>query len=461
MAAARRRRARLRLLLLCAAVALALIVLLRGCGGGTQKPQPFSGKDGDPFAYSASDHARFERRAAVGLAHVLYSRSPGGAEATARRVARYRPLVDAVAAKDGVPADMLEALVFLESAGRPDARAGNDLSGAAGLTQILAETATNLLGMRVDVAASEKLTRGIARGTKVAARKRERRRIDERFDPPKAVAAAGRYLVIAKRTLGRDDLAFESYHMGIGNLQGALRAYGETKIPYAQLFFDSSPLRHPEAWKVLASLGDDSSTYLWRLFAARDIMRLYRGDLAKLRTIAGRQTAKSSAEEVLHPEETTAAFADPSSLALAYSRGTVTALPAAALAKDGITVDAQMGELASQLGQQPGLYRGLRPKALEVLRSIGQATRQIGGGGALVLTSTVRDRRYQRELGGVNAEATNGFSLHTTGYAFDILRSYSSREQAVAFQFVLDRLTALNAIAWLREPKAIHITVAG
>ena len=57
-----------------------------------------------------------------------------------------------------------------------------------------------------------------------------------------------------------------------------------------------------------------------------------------------------------------------------------------------------------------------------------------------------------------NIEATRNYSLHTTGWAFDVLRRYSSRQQALAFQFVLDRLTALNLIAWVREPAAIHVT---
>jgi hypothetical protein len=30
----------------------------------------------------------------------------------------------------------------------------------------------------------------------------------------------------------------------------------------------------------------------------------------------------------------------------------------------------------------------------------------------------------------------------------------------MAFQFMLDRLTALNLIAWAAEPDAIHITVS-
>jgi len=72
----------------------------------------------------------------------------------------------------------------------------------------------------------------------------------------------------------------------------------------------------------------------------------------------------------------------------------------------------------------------------------------------------VRDKAYQRLLAEGNDEATRGYSLHTTGYAVDILRSYRSREQALAFQFWLDRLQAMNVIAWTREPAAIHMTVA-
>ncbi|HEV2813673.1 MAG TPA: hypothetical protein VGW10_10505, partial [Solirubrobacteraceae bacterium] len=51
--------------------------------------------------------------------------------------------------------------------------------------------------------------------------------------------------------------------------------------------------------------------------------------------------------------------------------------------------------------------------------------------------------------------------LHTTGWAFDIRREYASARQARAFQFLLDRLTALDLIAWVREPAAIHVTVGG
>jgi soluble lytic murein transglycosylase-like protein len=54
---------------------------------------------------------------------VLFAKSPGGAVATAERVARWRPLVERAAAGGDVDPDVLEGIVFLESAGRADARA--------------------------------------------------------------------------------------------------------------------------------------------------------------------------------------------------------------------------------------------------------------------------------------------------------------------------------------------------
>src|SRR3954447_11706788 len=250
----------------------------------------------DPLAWSAKRRPELERRAAAGLAHVIYAKSPGGAIVSAVRTATWRPQVERAAKRGGIDPDVLEAIVLLESAGRPEAQASNDLDGAVGLTQILAETGQNLLGMRIDVRASTRLTRRINRGHRVAARLRARRRVDERFDPVKSLAATVRYLRIARQRLGRTDLAIAAYHMGIGNMQTALGAYGKRDIPYARLFFDSTPLRHAKAYRILAALGDDSSTYLWRVMAARQIMRLYREDPDGLARQADLQTRKASAE---------------------------------------------------------------------------------------------------------------------------------------------------------------------
>jgi hypothetical protein len=457
---------RLRMVVVGLAAVGAAVVLVVLAGRGNETPRTLAPGAGntsttiDPLAWAPSRRAEFERRAAAGLSHVLYVKSPGGAVASAARTARWRSLIDDVAGRSGLDAEMLEGLVLLESAGREDARAADDLDGAAGLTQILAETGRNLLGMRIDARASERLTRGIERGRRVEARTRQRRRVDERFDARKALEATARYLLIAKEQLGRDDLAIAAYHMGIGNLQGALRAYGATDIPYAQLFFDSTPLRHARAWQRLASLGDDSSTYLWRVMAARSIMRLYRRDPTELLRRSVLHGRKNSAEELHHPPDRTPTFGDPFAVGRARAAGELVTLDAERLAGFGVRIDPRMGELASRLKHSRRLYRALRPQALRVLEVIGAGTRAIARAHPLTVTSTVRDEEYQRVLRGRNAEATPRYSLHTTGWAFDISRRYRSRAQALAFQFMLDRLTALNMIAWVREPTAIHITVA-
>jgi hypothetical protein len=459
-----------RSLALVAVLALAAWAAAALVGGGDeQRPSsvlPEAQRDDDPFAYDPGRREDFERRAAAGLAHVLYAKSPGGAIASAERVAGYRELIEQVAG-DHDP-DVIEGMVLLESAGRPDAMAGGT-EGAVGLTQILAETGANLLDMRVDVAASRRLTRQLGRalrrgdGARADRLRAQRRRVDERYDPPKALAATVRYLDFAREQLDdRDDMAVASYHMGVGNLQGVLEAFGaEQDTPYAEVFFDSSPLRHAEAWGRLARLGDDSSTYLWRVMAAQEIMRLHREDPEELSRLVVLHGNKNSAEEVLHRPADTKVFAEPGDVEDARDDGELEALPAADLAKAGIRIDRRMGELAPRLDADPELYRALRPEALALLAYLSSAVKEISKDEPLVLTSTVRDLDYQRLLVRRNSEATNAYSLHTTGWAFDIERKYASRSQALAFQFMLDRLQALNLVAWVREPAAIHVTVGG
>ena len=133
-----------------AALLAVTALALAGCGGSKTEPNPDAGTIADPLAYDGTRQAEFEARATAGLTSVLVEKSPGGVLATARRVARFRPLIARASAGGPVDADTLEALVFLESAGRQYAQAGK-LEGAAGLTQILAQTATGLLGMHVDL----------------------------------------------------------------------------------------------------------------------------------------------------------------------------------------------------------------------------------------------------------------------------------------------------------------------
>jgi hypothetical protein len=120
-----------------------------------------------------------------------------------------------------------------------------------------------------------------------------------------------------------------------------------------------------------------------------------------------------------------------------------------------------MGELAPKIDQEPQLYRGLRPEALATLSYLAQLVLyESNDPTPLLVTSSVRDLEYQGLLIASNPEATSEYSLHTTGWAFDVKRDYASGAQATAFQHVIDRLSALALIDYAVEPGAIHITVS-
>jgi Transglycosylase SLT domain len=450
--------------LLAAGGSLSVLALVsREDGPPKHGPVTVDPDEPDPFAYEPDREDEFVERATAGHSHVLYEKSPGGVFATARRVERWRPQIEEQANIVDVDPDLLEAMVFLESAGFPDARASDDLEGAVGLTQILAETGRNFLGMRVDVEESERLTRRIARseerGDSARAERLRARRaeIDERFNPDDALQGAGRYLRIAADRFGSQELAVVSYHMGIGNLEDVLTAYGEDEVSWAQVYFDATPSAHPDTYALLSGFGDDSATYLWRVYAAREIMRLYREDQDELRRLAALHTAKASAEEVLHPRSETEVFENPEELEEAYMSGELRPFTDVR----GMRLDPDAGELARRLDAEPRLYRGLRQEAHELAVYLAAGVRDVAGTRAsLTVTSTVRDLEYQRVLARRNEFATEGYSLHTTGFAFDVRRDYASRAQAVAFEYMLDRLQSLNLIAWIREPGAIHITAS-
>jgi hypothetical protein len=426
-----RRLPALTVLLLLLAMGVAAYVLLREDDPPSYSPLEI---EGDPYAYESGREDEFARRAAAGHSHVVYAKSPGGVLATARRVEALRDEIEAAADEAGVDADLIEGMVLLESAGRPGARASDDLEGAVGLTQILAETGANLLDMRVDVRASERLTRRLAnaRGPREADRIRARRRqVDERFDPRKALAATGRYLKLAKDEFGREDLAVVSYHMGIGNLQQLLGAYGDDEASYAQLFFDTAPNRHARAYRLLTGLGDDSKTYLWRVLASQEVMRLYRDERPKLERLAELHAGAGSGELVLHPPGETGAFAAADDVEDATGDGELRPFP----------------NEPSRYGLRPATAGGgLRPQAFALAVYIGQGVRKVSGIRApLTVTRTIRP----------------GAGIHATGFAFDIRRRYRNGAQAEAFQFMLDRLQALNLIAWTRDTSTIHITASG
>jgi hypothetical protein len=182
-------------------------------------------------------------------------------------------------------------------------------------------------------------------------------------------------------------------------------------------------------------------------------MRLYRTNRSVLKRLISLQTSTDSAAEVLHPPDTTRSFANPDALYHAYASRQLLPLPANAR-ELGLAFSPDMGSLAKSVGASPAAYRGLRTPALDMLIELAARVRALSGAAApLVVASTVTDGRYQQKLG-------DGDPSPTTGYTFTIARRYARRSQALAFQSMLDRLQALNLIAWERFTNVIEVTVA-
>jgi hypothetical protein len=457
------RRARLGIGVAALILVVAVIVSGVGSGGLPRPPQAgtAAGASGESaFLYRSSQESDFVARATAGNANVLFTQSPGGVIATAARVAAYRPAIDRAAAGTGIDPSLIEGLVFVESAGRPDAIAGSDPASAAGLTQILAGTGQSLLGMHIDLTQSRKLTDAIdavAAGTRtgrLAPLLRRRAAVDDRFDPAKELAATVRYLQIAERQFGRQDLAVESYHMGIGNLHNVLNAYdGGHSVPYAQLYFDCAPDHNAAAYKLLSGFGDDSWLYYWRVLGAVQVMRLYRTDRSALTRLTSEETDGNTGATVLHPRGTTSYYADPAALAAAYQRRQLVPLPRNAAAL-GLSFERGMGSGGAALSAPGALYRGLRPVALRFMIELAAQVQSLSGLRApLRIATTVSDGRFQGHAGISDPPATTGFS-------FEIRRRYAGRAQAGALQELLDRLQSLNLIAWARQGTTIRVTVA-
>jgi hypothetical protein len=260
--------------------------------------------------------------------------------------------------------------------------------------------------------------------------------------------------------------------MGIGNLADVVRGYsGPTEkalartviakdgLTYAQVYFDSGPFHHATSYVRLQRLGDASSTYYWRVLAAREIMRQYRLDRARLAGMARLETSYGSAEPVIRPPQSTPSLADQAAIRTALARGTLRPVPDQPGARH-FALDQTLAATVRQAGRDPKVYAALRPEALATLEYLAQRVHAIAHAKSpLWVAATVRDVALQAQVASAGP-APRGYSATTTGYAFDIVRRYATPAQAQAFQAMLDRLQALDIIAWERRPSTIHITVS-
>ena len=415
-----------------------------------------SGAAGEIASTRAAALGRGRTRSRPGPLHVEPGRSRRHRRSASRSGGRWSNARRAGAASDRTS---LEAIVFVESAGRPDVLAGDDVSRAAGLTQIVAATGRQFLGMHVDTDASRRSRadqsgrasrtarsaqrlggapppcRRAVRAAEVAARngalpRRRRRTISVATisRSSRTTWASGICSTSSPRTAARRLVRAALLRLGARRARRGVATPRVARRHVARLLLEGArggtrhaavPPRSRSARLRGAAPGEEELRRGGHAPALPDAALPH----------AGRDRARVEASRPATRSRATASGRTSRSAASWARRRTSSAVPVASTA----ACVRRRSTCCSTSAQRVHELSGARSRC--------------------IVTSAVRDNRYQRVLMHVNPNAARTYSLHTTGYAFDIARSYASERQAAAFQFVLDRLQAVNAIAYIREAR--------
>ena len=203
------------------------------------------------------------------------------AVAGARRSAsaKLQALFRSASARSGVPAQVMEAIAYLESWG--DAKAESP-TGPKGIMQI-SEATARTMGLKVVHATRYRITR-----EKVPVQSRSKKpkyrtvthktpyqviSRDDRLVPDRAIPAAAKYLAGMERKFGGRDWAIFAYHCGQGcvaemqELTRRARGIPQDQATVARIFFSCSPAWNLELYQGIQQQmqRDYSPTYWFRV----------------------------------------------------------------------------------------------------------------------------------------------------------------------------------------------------
>ena len=409
--------------------------------------------------------------------------------------------------------------IMLESGGDPDALSS---AAAAGAAQWLAGTARGA-GLPVDLRASNQLTARItatrcriawieylrrpdarpdAPGAPASALpdaallpslnseletlRENRRRVDARYDPRRAIFAQTRYLLRIYAKFPSPDWLFQAYHGGEAGAAKTLRLYlgkswpgtvdaairtGADGAPltFDTLYFTTSPGFHAEAFSYLYGRSDDHRHYWYKLLAAEQVLEVYRKSPEAFHKEWESNLPGRRIEAYWYPEA--AAETIPNLQALKNRAGLATVLD-----QPGLVVRPAQDDPVNS-----GSYQVLRPAAKGALLEIVAAFRRNGGmnsleTGDLTLTQEYVDRARvlhppkpprppifppdpdaDQCIGGGPARR---FDYHTVGLVFDIFRPKDERDRKI-LAYTFDRLEALGLLSAIeakdRDERRFHI----
>lgn len=235
----------------------------------------------------------------------------------ARRITGDRQLqavFRSAAARSGFPAELLEAIAYLESWGDPRAESP---AGPKGIMQISQATARSM-GLTVKNASRYRVVRERVRvksNSKKPKYRTVKRRIpysvlvrDDRLKPERAIPAAANYLAGMERTFGGRDWAIFAYHCGQGcasRMQEVTRAsdgIGADQVSVARMFFSGNPARNRALYEAVRQQMDRdySPTYWFRVIRAQQLLALYRRNPVEFSMLAAEYRSEFSGSRAPH-----------------------------------------------------------------------------------------------------------------------------------------------------------------
>jgi hypothetical protein len=320
----------------------------------------------------------------------------------------------------------------------------------------------------------------------------KRRRVDERYDPAKAIAAQTRYLVRLTYRYGRVDWALQAYHGGEGGVSNTVSRYlGERRrlftctegairgtlasrggavtrarplLTYTDLYFGATPRSHPDAFGYLYGRSDDHRYYWWKVLMAERAIALYRRDPKEFRRQWQALRPGQRMEVAWYPERDKLVFHDLADLCRAYDEKTLVRPPADLYAR-GIA----LGNVAPLDAANAYRYKGLRPQSMGALLQLAALYRQQGGGEPLRVLSLTQTETYAALLKARFPEPPPKkpvapedipIDMHPTGLCFDLQRPASAWNRKV-LEYALGLLFDRGEIYWLietgRGPSRYHV----
>ena len=224
-------------------------------------------------------------------------------------------LFKSAAASGGMPAQVVEAIAYLESWGDPKAESP---AGPRGIMQISAATAATM-GLRITYQTRYKMSRDKVavkgkRGKttyRVVTRKTPYRVLlrDERLIPERAIPAASRYLAGMEQRFGGRDWAIFAYHCGqgcVGMMQEiARRSHGipKDRMTVPRMFFSNNPGWNRDLYEAVQQQmqRDYSPTYWFRIMRAQQLLALYRRDPQEFAQLATEYRSQFAAANTRAP----------------------------------------------------------------------------------------------------------------------------------------------------------------